>query len=76
MVLVQAPQTYFLSRKVILIVKCNCTLVECTATTMFICLQTYVGSILVAVNPYKMYDMYGLDVVKKYEGQILGTLPP
>lgn len=38
--------------------------------------QTYIGSILVAVNPYKMYDMYGLDVVKKYEGQILGTLPP
>lgn len=29
-----------------------------------------------AVNPYKMYDMYGLDMVKKYEGQILGTLPP
>jgi len=23
-----------------------------------------------------MYDMYGLDMVKKYEGQILGTLPP
>lgn len=39
-------------------------------------LQTYTGSILVAVNPYKMYDMYGLDMVKKYEGQILGTLPP
>ncbi|XP_054281634.1 unconventional myosin-XV-like isoform X2 [Macrosteles quadrilineatus] len=39
-------------------------------------IYTYVGSILVAVNPYKMYDMYGLDVVKKYEGQILGTLPP
>lgn len=38
--------------------------------------QTYTGSILVAVNPYKMYDMYGLDMVKKYEGQILGTLPP
>lgn len=38
--------------------------------------QTYTGSILVAVNPYKMYGMYGLDMVKKYEGQILGTLPP
>ncbi|XP_039291022.1 unconventional myosin-XV [Nilaparvata lugens] len=39
-------------------------------------IYTYVGSILIAVNPYKMYDMYGLDVVKKYEGQILGSLPP
>ncbi len=23
-----------------------------------------------------MYDIYGLNMVKKYEGQILGTLPP
>ncbi|XP_023929919.1 unconventional myosin-XV-like [Lingula anatina] len=39
-------------------------------------IYTYVGSILVAVNPYKMFDMYGLDRVKQYEGQVLGTLPP
>ncbi|GAB6020238.1 Unconventional myosin-XV [Chamberlinius hualienensis] len=39
-------------------------------------IYTYIGSILVAVNPYKMYDVYGLDVVKKYEGQILGVLSP
>ncbi|XP_046399408.1 unconventional myosin-XV isoform X2 [Ischnura elegans] len=39
-------------------------------------IYTYTGSILVSVNPYKMFDIYGLDMVKKYEGQILGTLPP
>lgn len=39
-------------------------------------IYTYTGSILVSVNPYKMFDIYGLDTVKKYEGQILGTLPP
>ena len=32
---------------------------------------------MVAVNPYRMFDsIYGLDVVSKYEGRILGTLPP
>ncbi|KAF2352831.1 Myosin head motor domain [Trinorchestia longiramus] len=39
-------------------------------------IYTYTGSILVSVNPYKMFDIYGLDAVKRYEGQILGTLPP
>ncbi|GIY96536.1 unconventional myosin-XV, partial [Caerostris extrusa] len=34
-------------------------------------IYTYTGSILVAVNPYKMFDIYGLEMVKKYEGQIL-----
>ena len=39
-------------------------------------IQTYSGSILISVNPYKMFNIYGRDMVKTYENQILGTLPP
>ena len=38
--------------------------------------KTYTGSILIAVNPYKMFDIYNLDMVKKYENHLFGTLPP
>ena len=38
--------------------------------------QTFTGNILVSVNPYKMFDIYGVDMVKKYENQIIGTLAP
>lgn len=34
---------------------------------------TYVGSILISINPYKMYsDLYGLEMAKKYAGATLG----
>jgi myosin XV len=39
-------------------------------------IYTYTGSILVAVNPYKMFDIYNLEMVKKYESHLFGTLPP
>lgn len=35
---------------------------------------TYVGSILISVNPYTMHpDLYGLEMAKKYAGAALGT---
>ena len=39
-------------------------------------LQTYIGQILMSVNPYKMFDVYGLNKVKEYEGKPIGELPP
>ena len=39
-------------------------------------IYSFIGNLLVAVNPWRMFDIYGLDNVNKYDGQILGTLPP
>lgn len=40
-------------------------------------IYTFAGSILIAVNPYKMFpDAYGLEVAKQYAGRPLGALPP
>ncbi|KAK2833709.1 hypothetical protein Q5P01_017598 [Channa striata] len=39
-------------------------------------IYTYIGSILVSVNPYKMYNVYGTDMVLLYKGRALGENPP
>ncbi len=39
-------------------------------------IYTYIGNILVSVNPLKLLGTYGVDSVNKYDGQIIGTLPP
>lgn len=40
-------------------------------------IYTFAGSILIAVNPYKMFpNSYGLEVAKEYAGKALGVLPP
>ncbi|XP_028454926.1 unconventional myosin-XV [Perca flavescens] len=39
-------------------------------------IYTYIGSILVSVNPYKMYNIYGTDMVLLYKGHALGEYPP
>lgn len=44
--------------------------------SFFVFFQTYIGSILVSVNPYKMYNIYGTDVVLLYKGCALGENPP
>lgn len=40
-------------------------------------IYTFAGSILIAVNPYKMFpNSYGLEIAKQYAGKALGALPP
>ncbi|KAM8842059.1 uncharacterized protein myo15ab isoform 4-T5 [Synchiropus picturatus] len=39
-------------------------------------IYTYIGCILVSVNPYKLLNMYGTDMVLQYEGHSLGDNPP
>ncbi|XP_023792922.1 unconventional myosin-XV [Cyanistes caeruleus] len=39
-------------------------------------IYTYIGSILVSVNPYRLYNIYGKEQVQQYEGRALGENPP
>lgn len=34
------------------------------------------GIVLVAVNPYKDLDIYGIDTMMAYRGQTMGSLDP
>lgn len=38
--------------------------------------QTYIGSILVSVNPYKLLNIYGTDMVLQYASSSLSDNPP
>ncbi|KAK7929365.1 hypothetical protein WMY93_005760 [Mugilogobius chulae] len=39
-------------------------------------IYTYIGNILISVNPYKLMNMYGTDIVLLYEGRGLCDNPP
>ncbi|XP_048465678.1 unconventional myosin-XV [Rhincodon typus] len=39
-------------------------------------IYTYIGTILLSVNPYKMYNIYGTDTVMKYKGKSFAENPP
>ncbi|TRY64413.1 hypothetical protein DNTS_017109, partial [Danionella cerebrum] len=39
-------------------------------------IYTYIGSILVSVNPYQLYNIFGTDMVLQYEGHGMADNPP
>ena len=49
---------------------------SCPFSLFYSATQTYIGSILVSVNPYKLLNIYGTDMVLQYAGRGLSDNPP
>lgn len=43
---------------------------------LFLCVQTYTGSILVAVNPYQVLPIYTANQIRLYTNKKIGEMPP
>ncbi len=58
------------------VLKCRYSLIE-FLFPISICLQTYIGSILAAVNPYQsLSDLYDATAIERYSRHHLGEIPP
>lgn len=42
----------------------------------FLLFQTYIGTVVVSVNPYKKLDLYTPDIIEEYRSRNIYELPP
>lgn len=48
----------------------------CSSSFLFFCLQTYIGNVLISVNPYQQLPIYGLEFIAKYRDYTFYELKP
>ena len=53
-----------------------CCLSVCSLSVCYRFEQTYIGTVVVSVNPYKTLPIYNQDVIEKYRGENLYELAP